>query len=54
MVLVMSNSYQEWERETRKKVTVGLAQIERGEVVDSFVVMARLQEKIRIARENQK
>jgi antitoxin ParD1/3/4 len=40
--------------ETRKKVAVGLAQIERGEVVSSDVVMARLQEKIRIARENKK
>jgi antitoxin ParD1/3/4 len=35
-------------------VAVGLAQIERGEVVESAVVMARLQEKIRMARENQK
>jgi antitoxin ParD1/3/4 len=39
---------------TRKKVAVGLAQIDRGEVVSSDVVMARLQEKIRIARENKK
>ena len=31
---------------TRKKVAVGLAQIDRGEVVSSDVVMARLQEKI--------
>jgi antitoxin ParD1/3/4 len=46
--------YQEWEQETRKKVAVGLTQIERGEVVSSDVVMARLQEKIRIARENKK
>ena len=46
--------YQEWEQETIKKVVVGLAQIERGEVVESAVVMARLQEKIRMARENQK
>ncbi len=46
--------YQEWEQETIKKVAVGLAQIERGEVVESAVVMARLQEKIRMARENRK
>ena len=49
-----SKGYQEWEQETRKKVAVGLTQIERGEVVSSDVVMARLQEKIRIARENKK
>ena len=44
----------EWEKETRKKVAVGLTQIERGEVVSSDVVIARLQEKIRLARENEK
>ena len=32
MVQLMSNSYQEWEQETRKKLAVGLAQIERGEL----------------------
>lgn len=45
--------YQEWEEETRQKIAIGLAQIERGEVVDGEVVMARLTEKIRKARENQ-
>lgn len=37
--------------ELKQKIDVGLAQIERGEVVDGEVVMARLQEKIRQARE---
>lgn len=46
--------YQEWEQETREKLAVGLAQIEQGEVIDSDVVMARLHEKIRQARESQK
>jgi antitoxin ParD1/3/4 len=45
--------YKEWEDETRKKVAVGLSQIERGEVIDSKVVIARLEEKLRKARENQ-
>ncbi|BAY07570.1 ribbon-helix-helix domain-containing protein [Calothrix sp. NIES-2098] len=45
--------YQEWEEETSKKIAVGLAQIERGEVLDSDLVMARLEEKIRKAREHQ-
>jgi antitoxin ParD1/3/4 len=45
--------YQEWEEETRKKIAVGLAQIERGEVLDSEVVMAQMEEKLRKARENQ-
>ena len=45
--------YQEWEEETRQKIAVGLAQVERGEVVDGSVVMAQLTEKIRLARESQ-
>ncbi len=43
--------YEQWLEETRKKVAVGLAQIERGEVIDGEVVIAQLQEKLRKARE---
>ncbi len=46
--------YQEWEQETREKLALGLAQVEQGEVIDGDVVMARLHEKIRQARESQK
>jgi antitoxin ParD1/3/4 len=46
--------YQQWEQETQEKLGVGLAQIERGEVIDSNIVMARLHEKIRQARETKK
>ncbi|WP_292762605.1 hypothetical protein [Nostoc sp. NOS(2021)] len=42
--------YHEWEEETRKKMAVGLAQIERGEVLDGEVVIARLEKKLRQAR----
>ncbi len=45
--------YKEWENETRKKVAVGLTQIERREVLDSKIVMVRLEEKLRKSRENQ-
>ncbi|QLE48817.1 type II toxin-antitoxin system ParD family antitoxin [Nostoc sp. C057] len=45
--------YQEWEEETQKKIAVGLASIERRDVIDSEVVMARLSEKLRKARETQ-
>lgn len=45
--------YQEWEEETKKKIAAGLASIERGDVVDGEVVMARLEEKLRLARETQ-
>ncbi|MEH1835681.1 MAG: hypothetical protein V7L29_27420 [Nostoc sp.] len=45
--------YQEWEEEIQKKIAVGLASIERGNVVDGEVVMARLSKKLRKARETQ-
>ncbi|MDJ0619670.1 MAG: type II toxin-antitoxin system ParD family antitoxin [Calothrix sp. MO_192.B10] len=45
--------YQEWEEKTREKVAVGLAQIERGEVLDGEVVIARLEEKLLQARRSQ-
>lgn len=44
--------YKEWEDDTRQKLAVGLAQIEQGEVLDGKVVMARLEEKLRKARES--
>ncbi|MBD2439618.1 type II toxin-antitoxin system ParD family antitoxin [Nostoc sp. FACHB-110] len=47
------NGYQEWEEETQQKLAAGLASIEHGDVLDSQVVMARLEEKLRIARETQ-
>jgi antitoxin ParD1/3/4 len=43
--------YQEWEEKTQKKIAVGLASIECGDVVNGEVVMARLEEKLRKARE---
>ncbi|MGJ5634107.1 type II toxin-antitoxin system ParD family antitoxin [Nostoc sp. CALU 1950] len=45
--------YQEWEEETQKKIAVGLASIESGDVVNGEVVMARLSDKLRKARETQ-
>ncbi|MEH2292567.1 type II toxin-antitoxin system ParD family antitoxin [Nostoc sp.] len=45
--------YQEWEEETHKKIAVGLAEIERGEVLDGEVVIARLEKKLRQARGSQ-
>lgn len=50
---VWEQEYEQWVEETRQKVEVGLAQIERGEVLDGEVVVARLQEKLRKAREAQ-
>jgi antitoxin ParD1/3/4 len=50
---VWEKGYQEWEEETRQQIAVGIAQMERGEVVDGEVVMARLQDKISKVRNHQ-
>ncbi len=45
--------YQEWLEETRKKVAVGIEQLNRGQLTDGKVVIARLREKLNKAREAQ-
>ncbi|YAF98012.1 MAG: type II toxin-antitoxin system ParD family antitoxin [Nodularia sp. CChRGM 3473] len=44
---------EEWEEKTRKKIAIGLAQIEVGEVLERKVVIARLEDKLRQALESQ-
>ncbi len=43
--------YSLWLKETQKKVEVGLAEIERGEVLDTEVVINQLKDKLRQKRE---
>ncbi|MBD2770749.1 ribbon-helix-helix domain-containing protein [Iningainema tapete] len=45
--------YQKWIEETREKVDSAVAQLERGEGIDGEVVVERLREKLRKAREKQ-
>ena len=45
--------YDKWLEETRGKVAVGIAQLDRGEGIDGEVVIARLRDKLHKARENQ-
>jgi len=45
--------YEKWVEETREKVAVGIAQLDRGEGIDGEVVIARLREKWKKAGENQ-
>lgn len=45
--------YEKWVEETREKVAVGIAQLDRGEGIDGEVVIARLREKLQKAGENQ-
>jgi antitoxin ParD1/3/4 len=46
--------YQKWVEETRQKVEVAVEQLERGEGIDGEVVVERLREKLRRAREHQR
>jgi antitoxin ParD1/3/4 len=45
--------YQEWIEETRQKVEVGFAEIERGEVLDGETVVMQILERLQKAREFQ-
>ncbi len=48
----LQSEYDEWVKETRDKVDVAIAEIERGEGIDGEIVFARLRDKFRQAREN--
>jgi antitoxin ParD1/3/4 len=45
--------YQNWVEETRQKVEFAVEQLDRGEGIDGEVVVERLREKLRQARDNQ-
>ena len=45
--------YEKWVEETRKKVAIGLEQLDRGEGIEGEIALARLKEKIRASREAQ-
>ncbi len=45
--------YENWVEETRHKVEIAVEQLELGEGIDGEVVVERLREKLRQARENQ-
>lgn len=43
--------YQKWVEDTRKKVAVGLAQLDRGEGIEVQTVINNLKEKVKIAKD---
>lgn len=47
----LSDEYAEWVEETRQKVDVAIAEIDRGEVLDGETVVGQLLDKFRQARE---
>jgi antitoxin ParD1/3/4 len=46
--------YQNWVKETRQKVEVAAEQLDRGEGIDGEIVVERLRDKLRKARESQR
>ncbi|WP_449420559.1 ribbon-helix-helix domain-containing protein [Phormidium nigroviride] len=46
--------YEQWKKETREKVDIGIAQLDRGEGLDGEAVVAGILEKIKQARQNRK
>lgn len=47
----LQSEYDEWVKETRKKVDIATAEIERGEGLDGETVIAELLERFKKARE---
>jgi antitoxin ParD1/3/4 len=45
--------YEKWVEETREKVAIGIAQLDRGEGIDGEIAIAILREKLRKARDRQ-
>jgi len=46
-----NDGYNSWVQETRQKIEVAIAQIDRGEVLDGETVIAQLQVKLKKARQ---
>lgn len=53
LLLEWDKGYQQWVEETRQKVEVAIEQLDRGEGIDGEVVVEKLREKLRKAREAQ-
>jgi antitoxin ParD1/3/4 len=48
----LQGEYEQWIKETRDKVNVGIAQLDRGEGLDGEAVVARILERFKQARQN--
>ncbi|WP_445631525.1 ribbon-helix-helix domain-containing protein [Nostoc sp. DSM 114167] len=53
LLLEWEKGYEQWVEETRKKVEVAIAQLDKGEGIDGEIVVEQLREKLRKARELQ-
>jgi len=48
----LQSEYDEWVKETRRKIEEGIESLEKGEGVDGEIVFARLRDKLSQARKN--
>ena len=48
----LQGEYEQWIKETRPKIDIGIAQLERGEGLDGEAVVAGILEKFKQARQN--
>ncbi len=53
LLLEWDKGYQQWVEETREKVDIAIGQLDRGEGIDGEVVIGKLRDKLRQAREIQ-
>jgi antitoxin ParD1/3/4 len=50
----LQGEYEQWIRETREKIDIGIAELDRGEGLDGEAVVAGILEKFKQARQNRK
>lgn len=49
----LQNEYEQWIEETREKIDIGIAELDRGEGLDGEAVIAEILERFKQARQNQ-
>ena len=50
----LQGEYEQWIKETREKIDIGIAELDRGEGLDREAVVAGILEKFKQARQNRK
>jgi len=50
----LQGEYEQWIKETREKIDIGIAELDRGEGLDGEAVVAGILEKFKQARQNRK
>lgn len=50
----LQGEYEQWIKETREKIDIGIAELDRGEGLDGEAVIAGILEKFKQARQNRK